>query len=229
VVQTTYQPPEQPTQQLSVAPEPQYESCEECGTPVDKDQRYCVVCGTRRKHVYDPAARFLATATSRNRRGSGPGGPAPAAARPRRFQNMGTALAIAVIPVAIALGVVLGKSGPNNERQLLDAIRSEKPAVVNVSAGGGGGAVASTTGTTHAIKTAKSKAGKSSGNGGSSNAPKKVLAKTSNGTFTSLTTTKPPSRQQLAQNANIVKQVQNTISNHYVDSQKNLPNSIAVP
>src|SRR5262249_48325329 len=115
---------------------------------------------------------------------------------------------------------------------LLDAIRSQKPAVVNVGGGGGGGgaAVASTTRTSHAVKTAKSKSGKpSSSSSSSSGGSKKVLAKTTNGTFTSLTNTKPPSQQHLANNANIVKKVQSTISNHYVDSQKNLPNSIAVP
>jgi hypothetical protein len=56
-----------------------------------------------------------------------------------------------------------------------------------------------------------------------------VLAKTSNGSFTSLTSQKPPSQAQLNQNAQIVKKVQSTINQSYVNSQKNLPNSIAVP
>ena len=44
-----------------------YETCEHCEAPVESTQRYCVVCGTRRKHVHDPAVRFLAEATSRSR------------------------------------------------------------------------------------------------------------------------------------------------------------------
>lgn len=231
---TTFQPAPtphdaQPTQQIHAvpepAPQPQYETCDECGSPVDTDQRYCVVCGTRRRHVYDPAARFLSASNARNRKISG-GPPRASGPRPRgRFQSVGTALAIAVIPVAIAVGVVLGKSGNSTDQKLLDALRSQKPAVVNV----GGGALASTRSSGNGSVTSGGKHGRSASSKGSSSSTGKTLATTSNGTFTSLTATKPPSQTQLNQNENIVKKVQSTISQHYVDSQKNLPNSIAVP
>ena len=55
--------------------------------PVESTQRYCVVCGTRRKHVHDPAARFLADATALARAER----PGPAAS-PRRSSGLGLAL-----------------------------------------------------------------------------------------------------------------------------------------
>jgi len=46
---------------------PQYESCQECGAPLDRQQRYCVNCAARRSDASNPAARYFAAA-SRDRR-----------------------------------------------------------------------------------------------------------------------------------------------------------------
>jgi hypothetical protein len=134
------------TQELTAPPPPaeQYENCENCAAPVEATQRYCVVCGTRRKHVYDPAARFLAEATSRTRTTRGP---RPPARSPRRSAGLGLALALAAIPLAVAVGVLLAHSGNNVNNKLLAALRAEKPPVVNVNGGAGasGATAASTT------------------------------------------------------------------------------------
>jgi hypothetical protein len=117
---------------------PPYEGCDQCGAPVEAAQRYCVVCGTRRKHVADPAARFMSAATSRTRAqartssaASGAGGPV----RRRRPPGIGTALVIALIPVGIGLGVVVGHSNNNSDAALLAALRAQKPETINVGAG----------------------------------------------------------------------------------------------
>lgn len=141
--------PAQPAPAPTLAqPAAAYETCEQCEAPVDASQRYCVVCGTRRRHVYDPAARFLGQATSRSR---GAASVARAADRPRRRSaGLGLALVIAAVPLAAAAGVLIGGSGNDTNSQLLAALRAQRPTVVNVSGGGGAssGATTATSGAT---------------------------------------------------------------------------------
>ena len=124
-------------------PSVEYETCEQCQAPVDVHQRYCVECGAHRRHVYDPAARFLSDATSRSRSAARvarrPTGPA------RRSPGLAIALVLAAIPLAVAAGVLLGGRGDDSNAKLLAALRAQKPTVVNVSGGGG-----ATTAATHA-------------------------------------------------------------------------------
>ena len=126
-------------------PPAEYETCEQCQAPVDIHQRYCVECGTHRRHVYDPAARFLSKATSRSRTaarvGRGPAGPK------RRAPGLALAVVLAAIPLAVAAGVLIGGRGDNSNSKLLAALRAQKPTVVNVSGGGAtSGATTSSTG-----------------------------------------------------------------------------------
>ncbi len=132
------------------APAATYETCEQCEAPVDANQRYCVVCGTHRRHVYDPAARFLADATSRSRSASRAGRGAGAGAPKRRSPGLGLALALALIPVAVAVGALVASNGNDSNTKLLAALRAEKPTVVNVGGAGtasGAATAASTAGT----------------------------------------------------------------------------------
>lgn len=134
---------ERTTELTAVLPAAEYESCEHCAAPVEATQRYCVVCGTRRKHVYDPAARFVAQATSRTRSPRA----RPAARSSRRSAGLGLALALAAIPLAVAVGALIAHSENNVNNKLLAALRAEKPPVVNVNGGAGasGAAAASPT------------------------------------------------------------------------------------
>jgi hypothetical protein len=112
-----------------------YEACDHCAAPVETNQRYCLVCGTRRKHVYDPAARYLSTATSLARAERGPARIAPSR-RDRSF-GLGTVAILVAIPLAVATGVLVGHAGTGNDSNLLAALKAQKPTVVSV----GGGAV----------------------------------------------------------------------------------------
>lgn len=141
---------EQTLETAAVAQPPaEYDTCEQCEAPVEANQRYCVVCGTHRRHVYDPAARFLADATSRSRsasriaRGS--------ARAKRRSPGLALALVLAAIPLAVAAGVLLGNRGNDANSKLLAALRAQKTTVVNVDGGGAtsGATTASTTGSAH--------------------------------------------------------------------------------
>jgi hypothetical protein len=133
--QTTATPPAS-----ALAGEPIYEACDQCSAPMDAPQRYCVVCGTRRKHVYDPAARFLADATSRSR----PGQPRRAPVHQRGSFSLGVALVLVAIPLAVGVGVLVGRAGNSSDAKLLAALKAQQPTVVNVGSGAtsGGSTVA---------------------------------------------------------------------------------------
>ena len=121
-----------------------FETCEHCDAPVEAAQRYCVVCGTRRRHIHDPSARFISNATARSRAAARAPATSPARTR-RRGPGLGAALAIAVIPVAVGVGVAVGRGSVNADGKLLAALRAQKPEVVNIGGGAAGAATASTT------------------------------------------------------------------------------------
>jgi hypothetical protein len=120
-------------------PEPAspYELCDQCGAPVDKAQRYCVVCGARRRHVRDPAARHLSGAASKARRA-----PNPQRATKKSSSSLGLALVLAVIPLAVGVGVLLGRSSTNGDAKLIAALRAQKPEVITTGGGASGTAQA---------------------------------------------------------------------------------------
>jgi len=200
-----------------------YESCEQCGSPVDHNQRYCVVCGSRRKHVPDPALKYMSTASARTRDTKASTG---RPARRRGTASLGTALVIAVIPVAVALGLVLGHSDNGANAKLDAALRNAKSENVYVQAGSGSGSSsASGGGSTSSGKSSKQK--KSSSKSGNNSG--KVLNKTNYGSFNSVASIQAPTAQQQQQGAAVVKRDQSNTSGAYVNSQKNLPNVISVP
>lgn len=208
----------QPT--IVVTPAPAHETCEQCGAPVDLAQRYCVQCGTRRKHVSDPAARFMSSATSRARAAArAQQQTAGSAGRNPRGVGLGLALAVALIPAGVGLGVVIGHSNTssNNDAALIAALKSQKQEVINV----GGGA----------------STGASSGNasGASTKAGSSKKAKTTTSASSSSSTAGPsatgykPSASALKTGAAVVSQVQKTVGKSYVGSQQGLPSVVSVP
>lgn len=114
-----------------------YQPCDTCGSPLDERQRYCVACGTRRKHANDPAARFLSAAT-RRRRSSASG--APVARRRSGSTSLATAAGIALIPLALGAGVLIGRSSAGGDSKLIAALHAEKAPVIQYTGGGGAGA-----------------------------------------------------------------------------------------
>jgi len=126
---------EQTLEARSATPPPaDYETCEQCEAPVEANQRYCVVCGTHRRHVYDPAARFLSDATSRSRAAARVArGPVSST---RRSPGLALALVLTAIPLAVAAGVLIAGRGDDSNSKLLAALRAQKPTVVNVNGGG---------------------------------------------------------------------------------------------
>lgn len=156
------------TTRLTVAKSPQDEllQCEECGTRVDRDQRYCLHCGAHRQGVDDPAARYLSEAGAARARVAAASARAAAAPRRRRgAPGLILALLIALIPAAVAVGVSVGRSSNNQDARLIQALSKERAQVVTTSAGtasAGSGSAANNSGGSHKHKAAKGAADKSS-------------------------------------------------------------------
>jgi hypothetical protein len=188
----------------------QYEPCEECGAPLDPQQRYCVNCAARRGNGANPASRYFATMSQRARR--------PAARAPAKGASNSRAAAVgffALLPIAVAIGVVVGRGGPGGgeNEALLEALRRQDAAVASTSAG--------TTAANTAKKTKAKNAAKASRGGG------KVVAKTSNGTVHQVTGYKPTTKK-VEEDTKLVESNPEQTGENYIKAQQNLPDVITV-
>jgi hypothetical protein len=120
-----------------------YEPCGACGAPLDEQQRYCVECGTSRRHPGDPVARYFADAAARRRVPPPAAGPVVAAGG-RHVENRWIAAALALIPVAAAIGVLVGHhgNGGTSDAQLLAALRGSGAAAGSAAPAGSPAAAA---------------------------------------------------------------------------------------
>ena len=187
-----------------------FEPCEECGAPMDPQQRYCVNCAARRGNGANPASRYFATMSKRARR---------PLARPAAKQGTTSRAAavgfFALLPIAVALGVMVGRSGSgeDNSDALLQALRERQSTAV---------AAAPTTAGTAAKAKNAAKAGKAKGKTES-----KVVAHTANGDVHSITDFKA-SKQKEEEDTRIVAENPEQTGENYIKAQQNLPDVIVV-
>ena len=203
--------------------------CDECGTAVAPEQRYCVSCGAHRRNIDDPAARYLSHASALTRRVTSV---ATTSAPPARSRGLGlaTALVLAAVPVAAGLGVVAGRSSGSGDASLVRALShqssadnallsqlSQQGSAAGTAASGSSGSAGSSTQRTHHRRTGK---------GGNAKA-KASSGAVSSGTA-ALSTTKP-NAAQVSSGASAVKKIQKASGKGYVNSQSGLPGTIVVP
>jgi hypothetical protein len=198
-------------QSPSVNGQSQLEPCEECGAPLDPQQRYCLNCAARRGNGANPASRYFASMSQRARR--------PVARAPVKEGSGSRAAAVAffaLLPIAVAIGVVVGRSGGDGgeNEALLEALRKQ-PAVAGTTAG----ATTATAGT--AGKGKADKAAKSTKGGG------KVVAETSNGSVHQVTGYKPPPKK-VEEDTRLVESNPEQTGSNYIKAQQNLPDVIVV-
>jgi hypothetical protein len=208
------------------------QQCDECGAPVDKDQRYCVSCGAHRRHVNDPAARYLSQATSRSRTSKVAATSGKAQRGGARSRGLALALAIAIIPVAAAVGVYAGRSSNNNDAKLIQAL-DRRQSVAGATTATVPAAAAATTASTQAKVASHTKAKHHAKKSASNATPAvknadKVISKTANGTAQQITGFKPTKSQE-QQGADATKKVQKSTGKSYVTGQNNLPSQVVVP
>lgn len=202
-----------------------WEACDQCQAPLEARQRYCVVCGTRRLHAEDPAARFLADVTRRARTADA------VAVTPAPRRSSGVPLILALIPVAAAIGVLAGRGGDGSDQQIVDALKAQRAPIVNVT--GGGTAAAAPTDAAADSASAKSKAAKKDADSADSGGKRtsdgaKVIASGPTGDARQLEGSKVTAKQ-LAESKKAVKQINESKGKAYVDSQRNLPDQIVIP
>jgi hypothetical protein len=190
-----------------------YEPCEECGAPLDPQQRYCVECAARRGNGANPSSRYFAAMSKRARR---PISRPPAKAAPgSRAAAVGF---FALLPIAVAIGVVVGRSGSGegDNEALLKALRGQESAVAATPAGGSTTTVAKT-------RKGKSKQADEAATKGAG----KVVAKTSNGTVHQVTGFKP-STQKTREDTELVENNVEQTGSTYIEAQQNLPDVVVV-
>jgi hypothetical protein len=189
-----------------------YEPCEECGAPLDPQQRYCVNCAARRGNGANPSSRYFAAMSKKARR--------PLTRPPAKAGTGSRAAAVgffALLPIAVALGVVVGRSdsGNSDNEALLQALRQQESAVASNTAG------ATTTARTAAKGKKQSKADKTAKGGG------KVVAQTKNGTVHEVSGFKA-SAEKTEEDTQIVAENPEQTGDNYIKAQQNLPDVTVV-
>jgi hypothetical protein len=192
--------------------ESHYEPCEECGAPLDPQQRYCVNCAARRGNGANPSSRYFAAMSQRARR--------PAMRPPAKTSSSSRAAAVAffaLLPIAVAIGVVVGRSGDNSgeNEALLEALHRQETAQASAPSVVAGTAA-------KPGKKAKVKAAKDSNKGG-----EKVVAKTSNGAVHEVTGFKP-TKQKTEEDTKLVEANPEQSGENYIKAQQNLPDVTVV-
>jgi hypothetical protein len=209
-----------------------YEPCEECGAPLDPQQRYCVECAARRGNGSNPASRYFAAMSKKSRRpltktqtkGSGGGSRAAAVGF------------FALLPIAVALGVVVGRSGSgnSNEDALLKALHQAEQQQVAAAP-----VVTEEAAPTTASTANKAKGAAKGAKGGSKSAAKneakkaeasssgKVLNQTKNGTVHEVTGYKA-SKKTEEEDTKLVEENPEQTGENYIKAQQNLPDVVVV-
>lgn len=193
-----------------------YEPCEECGAPMDPQQRYCVNCAARRGNGANPSSRYFATMSKRAR----PPLVQPAAAKQSPTSRAAVVGFFALLPIAVAIGVAIGNngSGGGDEEALLKALQERQATAASTAA-------APTTAATGTPTKANKKAAKAD----KSNAKpeEKVVAHTENGDVHEVTNFKA-FEQKEAEDTKLVEENPEQTGKNYIKAQQNLPDVIVV-
>lgn len=203
------------TTQLEDVRRPQtYEPCEECGAPMDPQQRYCVNCAARRGNGANPSSRYFASMSRRAR---------PPLVRQTPKQSPTSRAAVvgffALLPIAVVIGVAIGRSGSNegDNEALLKALQQRQAAA---STAAGPAAATATTAPKAAKKNAKAAKSKAK-------PEEKVVAHTENGDVHEVTHFHA-SEQKEAEDTHLVEENPEQTGENYIKAQQNLPDVIVV-
>jgi len=190
-----------------------FEPCEECGAPMDPQQRYCVNCAARRGNGANPASRYFAAMSKRARRPLA--GPAPKPSATSRAAAVGF---FSLLPLAVALGVMVGRSGSGDDGSSEALLQALKERPTTTASATPGAATAATD--AKAKKNAKGDKAKGKGEG-------KVVAHTENGDVHEVTNFKA-SEQKEAEDTKLVEENPEQTGENYIKAQQNLPDVIVV-
>lgn len=192
-----------------------HEPCEECGAPMDPQQRYCVNCAARRGNGANPSSRYFAAMSKRARRPAAP----PAAEKAQPSSRAAAVAFFALLPIAVALGVMVGRSGNDggDSEALLRALRERQATAAGIAAPTAGAAAIAPKAKKDAKAAAKSK-GKPE---------EKVVAHTENGDVHEVTHFKA-SKQKEEEDTQLVQENPEQTGENYIKAQQNLPDVVVV-
>ena len=182
------------------------ETCEQCGTPLADDQRYCLECGQRRGGPRVDYRHYMAATQRPAEAKSEPAAPdAPAEPeKPQRdFAPLAAVGGIAVLGLMLLVGVLIGKGNS-------DTAAAPAPQIVRVQGGGGeengGEENGSSKDASGGLGGSGAKKAKKTGGGGNGDTGNAVQA-----------------------SAGDLEELGNTSGEDYVKQSENLPNEIATP
>jgi len=209
-----------------------WDQCDHCQAPLDVRQRYCVVCGARRPHSDDPAARWLADARrARNAAaaaaGSGAGGAGASSPQPR-FSGLALAAAFALLPVAAGIGVFVGRGSGEDSELLVEALKAQKAPVVTVVGGAGGGSAEEAAASDDGGASADDADGGRAVRGERTSDGNEVLSESRYGEARRLTGAKITAKTR-EESKRALDKIVNSKGRAYVDSQRGLPDQIVIP
>ena len=203
------------------------EPCEECGAPMDPQQRYCVECAARRGNGSNPASRYFASMSKKSRRPSVKG-----QAKPPGGGSRAAAVGFfALLPIAVALGVVVGRSGSgdSNEDALLKALHQAEKQQVAAAPVEEETVATPKANAKSAKANAKTKKGSTKANAKKASEADtgKVLNQTKNGTVHEVTGFKPTKEKEEA-DTKLVEENPEQTGENYIKAQQNLPDVTVV-
>ncbi len=192
-----------------------YEPCEECGAPMDPQQRYCVNCAARRGNGANPSSRYFATMSKRAR----PPLVQPTAAKRSDTSRAAAVAFFALLPIAVALGVMVGRggSGSDNSDALLQALRERQATAASTASPTAGATATAAKANKKAAKAGKSKA----------KPEEKVVAHTENGDVHEVTNFHA-SQEKEQEDTKLVEENPEQTGENYIKAQQNLPDVIVV-
>ena len=127
--------PNPPSEQPRVAAAPGSRPCQECGSPMDRRQRYCINCAARRADVSNPASRYFAAASRQRRTSAATPAPGGAGASSTGGARTAAVFFFVLLPIAVAVGVLVGRSGSDSDAdKVLAALRDGSVAPTAASA-----------------------------------------------------------------------------------------------
>lgn len=197
---------EQMTAQAPVPPQ-QGEPCEECGSPLAADQRYCLQCGRRRGGPRVDYRHYMGAAGQPEQAQAQGASAPPAEGEPPKTQRDYAPLAavggIAVLGLMLLVGVLIGKGNSS------DTATAPAP-VIRIPAGGGEESGA------EGGEASKKSSGKGFGSGDNAKKAKQGGGKVDTGGATKATT-------------GDLENLSSESGESYEKQSENLPNEIATP
>jgi hypothetical protein len=185
-----------------------YEPCQECGAPMDPQQRYCIHCAARRGNGANPSSRYFAAMSAKARKPLV--GPKKEKAAPgSRAAAVGF---FALLPIAVALGVIVGRGGSDggsDNEALLQALREQR-----ATATAGSTETGTTANAKDKAKNAKNAKAEKKGEG--------KVEQTENGDVHEVTNFKA-SKAKEETDTKLVEENPEQVGDDYIKAQQNLP------